>query len=96
MIERVLEMSPRSITTQYCDSQITLYHPTAPSGPPTDVATALSATTVSVSWQPPALLDQNGVITAYQVVLVDTMDGSRKISSVGGDTLTMLFEGTPL
>ena len=70
------------------------YHPTAPSGPPTDVvATALSATTVSVSWQPPALLDQNGVITAYQVVLVDTSDGSRKMSSVGGNTLTLLFEG---
>ena len=97
MIERVLEMSPRSITTQYCDSQTTLYHPTAPSGPPTDVvATALSATTVSVSWQPPPLLDQNGVITAYQVVLVDTMDGSRKMSSVSGNTLTLLFEGTPL
>ena len=70
------------------------YHPTAPSGPPTDVvATALSATTVSVSWQPPALLDQNGVVTAYQAVLVDTSDGSRKMSSVGGNTLTLLFEG---
>ena len=70
------------------------YHPTAPSGPPADVvATALSATTVSVSWQPPALLDQNGVITAYQAVLVDTSDGSRNMSSVGGNTLTLLFEG---
>ena len=73
------------------------YHPTAPSGPPTDVVTtALSPTTVSVSWQPPALLDQNGVITAYQVVLVDTSDGSRKMSSVGGNTLTLLFEGMAL
>ena len=70
------------------------YHPTAPSGPPTDVvATALSATTVSVSWQPPALLDQNGVVTAYQVVLVDTSNESRKMSSVGGNTLTLLFQG---
>ena len=83
------------MTLKFCDTN---HHApyTAPSGAPTDVvATALSATTVSVSWQPPALLDQNGVITAYQVVLVDTMDGSRKMSSVSGNTLTLLFEGMP-
>jgi len=76
--------------------QITLHQPTAPSGPPINVvATALSATAVMVSWQSPALLDQNGVITSYQVVLVYANNGTRRrTSSVDG--LTVQFEGIPL
>ena len=39
---------------------------TAPSGPPTDLTTrVLSANTISVTWDPPVPIDQNGIITHY-------------------------------
>jgi len=76
--------------------QITLHQPTAPSGPPINVvATALSATAVMFSWQSPALLDQNGVITSYQVVLVYANNGTRR-RTFSVDGLTVQFEGIPL
>lgn len=43
----------------------------APSGPPTNVtAEAVSATELNISWQPPLWLEQNGIITAFKVVIV--------------------------
>ena len=51
----------------------------APSGSPTDVnVTALSSTSLLVIWQPPELLEQNGIITVYQI----------HVATFGGETLT--------
>ena len=47
----------------------------APSGPPQSIAvTFVSSTTVELSWQPPPLDQQNGLIQSYTVVVfeVDT------------------------
>ena len=45
---------------------------TAPSAPPQNVqVTVTSVTTASVSWTPPPLEHQNGVIISYNVILVN-------------------------
>ena len=42
----------------------------APTGPPLDVdATPVNSTSVTISWNPPALENQNGVITGYVINL---------------------------
>ena len=43
-----------------------------PSAPPQDVTTmVISSTSISVSWNPPPLPDQNGDITGYQLVITN-------------------------
>lgn len=43
----------------------------APSGPPTNVtAEAISTTELNISWQPPPWLEQNGIITAFKVLIL--------------------------
>ena len=45
-------------------------HCVEPSGPPSDVKIdAISSTSISMSWKPPAILDWNGIITTYKATL---------------------------
>ena len=47
---------------------------TAPSMPPTNfTATVISPTSIEVMWEPVPLIDQNGVITRYEVEYVASM-----------------------
>ena len=44
----------------------------APSGPPQSVAVyVVSSTSVSISWNPPPVIQQNGIIRTYSVILYD-------------------------
>lgn len=45
----------------------TPHHPTAPSAPPRAVSAVGNGTSVRISWQPPPLAEQNGVIRDYRV-----------------------------
>ena len=46
--------------------------PTAPSSPPLNSSgEVLSPSTLFISWQPPALEEQNGIITSYSVLLTE-------------------------
>ena len=41
-----------------------------PNGPPaSSTAVGLTATSIQITWQPPALPDQNGVITGYVIIV---------------------------
>ena len=55
----------------------------APSGPPTDfMADVINSHSISLSWQPPALDQQNGILRHYIVTLESsTGTESRNISS---------------
>ena len=62
----------------------------APTGPPLDVdATPVNSTSVTISWNPPAAENQNGVITGYMINL--TRVGSEGISqySSSSDNITV-------
>ena len=49
---------------------ITLFSATVPSGPPqSSTASALTARSIQINWQLPALSDRNGVITGYVIVV---------------------------
>ena len=51
-----------------------------PTGPPLDVdATPVTSTSVTISWNPPAPENQNGVITGYVINLTLTV-GSEEVS----------------
>ena len=63
----------------------------APTGPPLNVdATPVNSTSVTISWNPPALENQNGVITGYVINLTLTV-GSGDISqySSSSDNITV-------
>ena len=52
-------------------------------------AESLNATTLSITWQPPLLALQNGVITGYDVLVNETNTGSTQtIRSVNGLSVT--------
>ncbi len=54
----------------------------APSGPPTNVEiTVISATSIKVTWNEVALIDQNGVITMYEVLYTPLEDFGGQISA---------------
>ena len=62
----------------------------APTGPPLDVdATPVNSTSVTISWNPPAPENQNGVITGFMINL--TRIGSEGISrySSSSDNITV-------
>ena len=66
----------------------------APSGPPTDVnVTALSSTSLLVTWQPPELLERNGIITAYQIHVTTFGEETSNIYTVSGNTLSLQVKG---
>lgn len=58
-------------------SLLSLLFPTAPSGSPQNVSViSLSSTSLSISWDPPSLETQNGVITQYRVNVTEIETGS--------------------
>ena len=69
----------------------------APTGPPLDVdATPVNSTSVTISWNPPAAENQNGVITGYVINLtrVGSDDVSQYSSSSGNITIGSLHPFT--
>ena len=52
----------------------------APSAPPTNIsATAVSARALNITWQPPELAEQNGIIRSYILTLSVTETGSSEL-----------------
>ena len=48
------------------------FNTTAPSLPPTDVRfIAANSTSVQLSWQPPLLIGQNGIIQQYHIRVIE-------------------------
>lgn len=65
-----------------------------PTGPPTDVTVmALSQTSILVRWNSPEVLEQNGPIAGYEIVLSYSNGTSRVYSSLVGDVFTFQIEG---
>lgn len=48
---------------------------------------------MEVRWQPPALLEQNGVITGYVVLVTDAVSGRLQEETVAGTEHMLLIEG---
>lgn len=58
-----------------------------PTGPPVGViATPVNSTSVFISWDPPQLEFQNGVITGYSIILTTVMVDSRSASFFSSNT----------
>ena len=54
-----------------------VYALTVPSGPPQSLgASALSPYSIEITWQPPPLSDQNGVITGYVINITSLATGA--------------------
>ena len=69
MCTRNIINDPHSLCLQYY---------TAPSGPPTSLtASALSSTSILITWQNPDEFDSNGIITTFEIVLIDSTDNIR-------------------
>ena len=65
-----------------------------PSGTPNTIQiTTLSSTSIEVRWLPPDLLDQNGVITGYTVILTNVKSGSTHEYNTSGDITVQHIEG---
>ena len=55
---------------------ILTYPSTAPDGPPAQVSgTAINSTSITVTWHPPAVINQNGDIVEYIVKVIETETG---------------------
>jgi hypothetical protein len=55
---------------------ILTYPSTAPDGPPAQVSgTAINSTSITVTWHPPAVINQNGDIVEYIVRVIETETG---------------------
>ena len=68
---------------------------TVPSGPPQSLtANALSALSIEITWQPPPLPDQNGVITGY-VINVTSLDTSLSQQFTSNSTTLQIPNLTP-
>ena len=62
----------------------------APSSAPIDFqATVLDHTSILLSWNPPPLEDQNGIIRHYEVVLVSLATGEIHIRSSAAHSVTV-------
>ena len=60
-----------------------------PSAPPQDVTTmVISSTSISVSWNPPPLPDQNGDIIGYQLVITIVNRSSSLVDGVNVTNMT--------
>ena len=68
--------------------------PIVPSSQPVNFAvTAQSSTVVQLSWEPPILQDQNGVITGYNISVTVEEPDAATTYSVGPSTLSYLVDG---
>jgi receptor-type tyrosine-protein phosphatase Q len=55
--------------------------PAAPSGPPRSVAaTALSSTSILITWDNPGDYDVNGVLTGFEILLIDSRNSVRNFT----------------
>ena len=76
-----------------------LYYSTAPAAPPQNVtASAVSSTEIEVLWEEVAAIDQNGVITMYEIQFVplETFGGqitSDTVNTSNGSVLMMVLTG---
>ena len=60
-----------------------------PSAPPQDVTTmVISSTSISVSWNPPPLSDQNGDIIGYQLMITNVNRSSSLVDGVNVTNMT--------
>ena len=68
-----------------------------PSGTPNTIQiTTLSSTSIEVRWLPPDLLDQNGVITGYTVILTNLESGTSHEYNTSGNVTVQHIEGKPM
>ena len=68
--------------------------PAVPTGPPTDVsAMVLSQNAVLIRWNLPHVLEQNGPIVGYEIVVNYTNGNSKVYTSPLGDVLSLQIEG---
>ena len=85
-----MEPGDEAIFEYYSDVNI----PTAPSSPPLNTsAEALSPTTLSITWQPPAPEGQNGVITSYTVQLTEQPTNTTFTHQRSGSHTEILISG---
>lgn len=65
-----------------------------PSGPPRDVsALVLSQTAILIRWDLPELLERNGPVVGYVIVLTFTNGTNNVYSSPHGDVFNLQIEG---
>ena len=62
-----------------------------PSGTPNVII--LSSTSIEVQWQPPDFIDQNGIITAYTVILTNMESGSSQKYNTSGNVTVQHIRG---
>ena len=77
---------------------ITCFNHSAPSSPPSNVmANAMSPTSIMVTWDVVPPIDQNGVITMYEVLYepLETFNGAimSNTNTADGTTRTAVLEG---
>lgn len=78
--------------TSLCPSPLPCHAPPAPSASPNEVeATPLSSNLMSLSWVPPDLIGQNGLITNYDVLY--SGGGSSNITHAVGVSTTYILAG---
>lgn len=77
---------------QYTAHHLLLF--AAPSGAPTQISTeVLSSTAVIISWQQPQILDQNGIITGYEIEVHHLSSSMGVMYNVSWDTMSLHLEG---
>ena len=76
-----------------------LYHKLliiVPSAPPQNVSVfAVNSTSIFVSWRPPIVTDQNGLIISYNISVVDLQDDNSTSVLVMGYTNTTITGTVP-
>ena len=64
--------------------------PTAPSSAPTSLSSSVQGpTSVLLTWSPPPVADQNGVITLYTVEVINTATSDKDVYVTSANTLTV-------
>ena len=62
-----------------------IYMHAVPSGTPSNLqGVAISSTSIRLTWDPPELGDQNGVIQAYDIIITEVVTGSMMYFQEGG------------
>jgi hypothetical protein len=65
----------------------------APSSPPQNATVEpASSTAILISWEPPAIGDQNGHIRSYNIVVADTVSQTQRMYTVGSEHTQLLVD----
>ena len=73
---------------------IDMHFSTVPTGVPTNVHLEMqSSGSVFLTWQPPPLSQQNGIISGYTILLTALQDGSSHVYNLTGTASSHHFEG---